>query len=418
MCLTELDFSKDITRIIQNSGPEDGGTTPGRFPYSYWVKTSVSTPANNPNDLSGQPPPMPPIPCQPVPPADVQAAFNCMETHCDTIANDTGPMGGQGTLPGSTDCLSSNCSGPISTFLFNSQYNACFDCIIDYVASDQQYSTALQQCTTVAETPYGFDGQLPNLILSRYPLLDTDYYVLPSSQYRQGVLFSRVQLEDQQVDFYCGFFTSTLVAQDLPYTGPYGNGGSASTSDEGGAYANEQYLQALNLINWVKQKSGDPSWQPCPATVGGPDGGTQTNCVHPAIIMGDWRASVGVANPGPQDGGLFTSPSSIVPGTVGTLANAAGWTAVAAPGWVPQCMYCPQAENPLNVGETKGYFMTQPFLYAWGANKQSATTAAQVESLLYTQPAVSAGATSGFPAGTMLPLSQYFGVNVQLVRPF
>ena len=419
MCLTELDFPKDIQLIVKNSGPEDSGM-PGRFPYSYWQSTSVSTPPTNNStgnyglDINGNPPPTPTIPCQGTPPNLVTDAFNCMIDKCNTNPGDP-----TGTLPGSTDCLSSNCSGPFAQFLLSMQYNACFDCIIDYAASDQRYSVGQNACTTIPETPYGFGGQLPNLILSRYPIIDQDYLVLPSSQYRQGVLWSRIQLEDQQVDFYCGFFTSTLVSQDLPYVGPYGNGGNTSTSAEGGAYANEQNLQALDLIKWVKAKSGDPSWQTCQPSTGGPDAGSGQQCVHPAIIMGDWRASVGVPDAGPQAPPLVTSPSNLVPGTVGILANAPGWTPVSAPGWAPQCTYCPQSDNPLNVGQNAGYFMTQPFLYAWGMSpKMSGPTAAQGEGLLYTTPTVQPGPTSGFDAATLVPLSQYYGLNVQLVRPF
>jgi hypothetical protein len=388
MCLTELDFPKDIQLIIKNSGPEDSGMTPGRFPYSYWVKTSVSTPPTYPNDINGNPPPSPTIPCAAVmPTTPVDNAFKCMEMNCDTTPGDP-----NGTLPGSTDCLSSHCSGEFAALLLNTSYNACFDCIVDYVASDQPFSAAQMACTTEMQTPYGFGGQLPNLILSRYPLVQTDALVLPSSQYRQGVLYAKVQLEDQQVDFYCGFFSSTLIAQVLPYVGAYGNGGNPGISAEGGAYANEQYLQALDLIKWVKLKSGN----------------------NPAIIVGDWRASIGVPDAGPQGMGLFTSPTDLVPGTVGTLKDAPNWTLVAAPGWTPQCTYCPQTENGLNVGQTVGYFMMQPFLYNWGAG---AAQAAQVESLIYTNPQVTAGATSGFDAGTQLPLSQYFGLNIGVIRP-
>jgi hypothetical protein len=391
MCLTEVDFVKDIQLIIKNSGPEDSGTTPGRFPYSYWANTKVTTPPTPPygKDINGNDPPQPVIPCAAVmPTTPVDNAFACMEQHCDTTQGDP-----NGTLPGSTDCLSSNCSGQFAALLLNTSYNACFDCIIDYVASDQPFSVAKTACTTEMQTPYGFGGLLPNLILSRYQLLDSDALILPSSQYRQGVLYSKVQLEDQQVDFYCGFFTSTLVAQVLPYVGPYGNGGNPGIPDEGGAYANEQNLQATDLIKWVKLKSGN----------------------NPAIIVGDWRASVGVPEAGMPGPGMFTPPINLVPGTVGTLGAPGAFTPIAAPGWTPQCTYCPQTDNPLNVGQTVGYFMMQPFLYNWGPG---AAQAAQVESLIYTNPQVPAGPTSPqFDAGTLLPLSQYYGLNIQVIRP-
>jgi hypothetical protein len=382
MCLTELDFVPDIQQIVANAGPVDSGA-PGRFPYSYWVKTGVGTAPSDPRDLNGQTPPAPTTPpCGgSVSQSDVTNAFDCMVKNCNTT-----PGMDTGFLPGSTDCLSTNCSGQIGALLLNTSENACFDCIIDYVASDQPYTAAKTACINDVQVPYGFGGQLPNLILSRYPFVATDYFVLPSSQYRQGVLYARVQLEDQQVDFYCGFFTSTLVAQDLPYTGNYGNGGNPNTAQEGGAYANEQWLQAKDLVAWVATKSGS----------------------NPAIIVGDWRASVGVPDAGAQPPPLVTAPSNMVPGTIGTLANG-GWQVATAPGWTPQCTYCPQSDNPLNVGQTVGYFMTQPFLYNWPAN------AAQEESLIYTTPIVQPTPSSGFDA--QVPLSQYFGLNIQVTRP-
>lgn len=398
MCLIELDFRSDITSIIKNAGPIDGGM-PGRFPYSYWAKTSVTTPATYPNEQNGSPPPQPTIPCSMVPMDKVNAVFDCMINNCNTNPGDP-----TGTLPGSTDCLSAKCAADFLPFKFMAStpgYNACFDCIIDYAASDQPYNVGQQACTSIAEAPFGFDGQVSQLILSRYPLLDSDVLILPSTQYRQAVLYSRVQLEDQQVDFYCGFFTSTLIAQDLPYVGPYGNDGDPNSPNTGGAYANEQLLQAQDLIQWVQKKSNGGDGRPA----------------RPAIIVGDWRSSVGVPDAGPPGPGIFAPPIDLVPETVKTLANGQGWTLVSAQNWTPQCTYCPQSENPLNLGQSVGYFMAQPFLYNWGSPTQAAA-AVQEQRLLYTDPsAVTPGPTSEFDAATMVPLSQYYGLNVQVIRP-
>jgi hypothetical protein len=337
-----------------------------------------------------------------VPMATVNDAFQCMIDKCNTNPGDP-----NGTLPGSTDCLSSNCPGAFAVFKLmpTPAYNQCFDCIIDYAASDQPYQAGETACTTAMEQPFGFDGQVSQLILSRYPIVDQDVLILASTQYRQAVLYSRVQLEDQQVDFYCGFFTSTLVAQDLPYDGYWGNDADPNSSNTGGAYANEQLQQAQDLINYVKSKSGM-------GTLCTPN--QTTSCAHPAIIVGDWRSSAGVPDAGPQAPPLVTAPSSIVPGTVTALANATGWTQVSAPSWVPQCTYCPQSDNVLNQGENIGYFMTQPFLYNWGTPAQT-MAAVQEEQLLYTMPTVNPGPTSGFDGA--VPLSQYFGLNVQIIRP-
>ncbi len=221
---------------------------------------------------------------------------------------------------------------------------------------------------------------MPLLILSEYPLLESDAYILPSTNYREGVLFSRVQLGCNSVDFYCGSFSSPLIAQDLPYTGNYGAGGNPNSEAEGGAYANEQLLQAQRLVEWVQQKSGTS---------------------HHAIIVGDWRSS-----PSAADGVL----QALAPETLNLLSSAPGWTAISAPQWTPQCTYCPQNVNPLNVGAMVGYFMTQPFLYNW----PQGSAGVQQESLVFTQP--NPAVTFG-DAGAAAPVSTDFGLSFEVVNP-
>jgi hypothetical protein len=195
----------------------------------------------------------------------------------------------------------------------------------------------------------------------------------------------------------------------LPYVGPYGKDADPNTSQQGGAYANEQNLQAQRLVAWVKQTSGDTTMGLAPCT--SPDqidaGGGKT-CVVPAIIVGDWRASKGQLDGGM---GMYAPPTDLVPSTIDTLA--AAFTPVQAPGWIPQCTYCPQNNNVLNTGSSVGYFMNQPFLYAWGS---SPATAVQEEQLLYTTPVVQPSLSSGIDASAV-PLSQYYGLNIQIIRP-
>jgi hypothetical protein len=298
-----------------------------------------------------------------------------MVQNCNTLPGNT-----SGQLPGSTDCLSSHCAAQFSQLLLNTSYNECFNCIVDYVASDQSYASSQTACVNEAQAPFGFAGQVPLVILSSYPLSDGDAFILPSTNYRQAVLFSRLHFGCNSVDFYCGSFTSTLIAQDLPYTGNYGAGGNPSTEAEGGAYANEQLLQAQRLVEWVQQKSG---------------------ASHHAIIVGDWWSG-----PGDADAGV----TGLVPETINLLSSAPGWTAISAPQWTPQCTFCPQSVNPLNTGQLVGYFMTQPFLYNWPPG----TTAVQQESLIFTQP--NAAVTFG-DAGAAAPVSQYFGLSFQVENP-
>ena len=317
--------------------------------------------------------------------AKVSAAYTCMEQYCSTAS----PGDPSGQLVGSTDCLTNSCSAQLGALLFGAPQ--CFDCVIDYASSYQPWGSSQNTCTTAAQPPFGFGGQVSQLILSKYPLLDSDSFILPSTNFRQAVLYSRVQLEDQQVDFYCSFFTSTLVAGSIPYEGFYGAGGDIHSSQTGGAYANEQLLQAQDLIAWVKKKSNG----------------------KPAIIVGDWRASQLYGDGGvpPLDSGLFAQPTDLVPGTLTALGSA--FTAVAAPAppqgnWTPQCTYCPGTDNPLNAGQPNGWFMTQPFLSNWPQAANSVTD----EKLIYTDLTVPGGADAG-----LVPPSQYYGINFKVQRP-
>jgi len=386
MCLVELDFLNDIQALAAMAG--DAGTN--SFPYSYYVHTDQTTPFTTSVEQDGAtPPPVTQPPCGGNTDMNfVQKAFQCMEQYCDTVPNSSA-----GTLAGTTDCLSNNCPGPLGALLeVYSQDPVCFDCIVDHVASNQTYSATQSDCVQKKQTQWGFNGQVSQMILSRYPIIAQDSYILPSTNYRQAILFATVQLPQQQVDFYCAFLSSTLVASSVPYTGNYGAGGTPNDPNAGGAYANEQLYQANLLIDWVKKKS----------------------VKNPAIITGDWRSGLGPNSDGgapPPDSGLFQAPNNLVAPTVSALFGAKGFVPATSSGWAatPQCNFCPGNENVLNAGQADGYFVLQPFLYNWG-NQANAANATTAEQLLYNEPVVIAG-------DAQVPPSQYFGLNVSVLRP-
>jgi hypothetical protein len=210
------------------------------------------------------------------------------------------------------------------------------------------------------------------------------------------VLYAQVQLEDQSVDFYCGFMMTTLNDQALPYNGNYGAGPIQEDAQHQSlqGWENEQALEAVKLAGWVQSKSSS----------------------NPAVIIGDWRSSIGVAADAgtPPAGGVL--PTDLNPSTMrffqgGTLGSnqGPGWTFATPPStftsWGPQCNYCPQQENPYNLSDS--YFVSQPMLVNWPAN------ATLSEQLLFTKGVTSFGAE----AGALAPISPYYGVNVVLARP-
>lgn len=369
MCVVEVDTLEDRQTIINAASPSGGGP----FGYSYTITTNLSTPFTNPQAQNGQVPPAPTSPpCGgSVPTSDVDDIFTCVEQSCSTKA----PGDDTGALLATTSCLSSNCAAPFVKMLGES--SACFDCLVVYFASDETWGTARTACETDARPPLGFQGQNSTMILSRYPLQSSDALILPSTNYRRTVLYSQVQLEDQTVDFYCGFFITTLISSDLPYVGAYGNG----NADSDKSYQAEQLYEAQQLAAWVQQKSQG----------------------RPAIVVGDWRSSLGGG-----DGG--SAPQPISPGTMQYLFGLGnqGWTPASASSWQPQCNYCPQGQNVYD-GPNDSYFMEQPFLVNWTGDATQATTD---ESLLFTQNTVPIGGDAGLG-----PVSPYYGLNIRVLRP-
>jgi len=307
-----------------------------------------------------------------VPSADVDAAFQCMETYCSNRPNDP-----TGSLQTTTDCLSANCAGPILTVKGDSV--ACYDCILDGVVSAEPYGSTETLCESSPTASIGFDGQNSSMILSKFPLSNTDSLVLPSTNYRRTILYAQVQLQDQSIDFYCGFLISTLIASDLPFVGPYGGPADAGLSSQD-EYDNEQLLQAQQLVTWVQQKSAG----------------------RHAILMGDWRSSVAM---GSADGGV-SPPQDLNPMTMTLISGSQGFTAAIAPTFPPQCNYCSGPGNIYNGQDS--YFVEQPFLYNW----PDPTNALTAESIVFTDPTV-----VPLPDGGTGPLSPYYGLNIQVLRP-
>src|ERR1019366_8541620 len=176
------DFPLDITTLTTAVGPVDAGGN-GQFPYSYWFdKASTTTPPTDPRDLNGNTP----GPLLATPPcagntdqALVTEVLQCFEKYCDSV-----PDSGTGVLPKPTDCLVINCllGGGLGTLL--TKYPGCLSCLTDYIGTGGTYSTAQSACETSLQPPFAFNGQVSVLILSRYPLSDTDTFILPSTNFR------------------------------------------------------------------------------------------------------------------------------------------------------------------------------------------------------------------------------------------
>ena len=380
LCLVEVDEPLDQTSII------NAALKSGAYPYSYTIQTNLSTPFTNPVDQNGKTPPAPTTPpCDGVSSDLINAALTCVEQYCSTQP----PGDPTGEINQSTSCLESNCAAPIINVQGATGNGvACYDCLVVSIASGETFATTQNTCTTDVRPPLGFEGNENSLILSRYPLTNTDALILPSTFYRRSVLYAQVELEDQNVDFYCGFLMTTENASALPYVtatgapiGSYGNGATDSQT----AWENEQLYEAQQFVAWQKKKSG----------------------TNPSVVVGDWHSSVAVTGTPPP--GTFL-PNDLSPQTMNYFGTQ-GWVFAAAlppsSAWLPQCNVCPPPENPYN-GAADQYFYSQPMLVNW----PQASTATTDESLLFTQGVLPLGGDAGLG-----PISPYYGVNVTVIRP-
>ena len=385
MCLVEVDTTNDQNNIISVGKG-------GNFNYSFTIPTTLTTPFSNggkTQDGGTCPTSVPPACAQLNSTSSGQTAINnaftCMAQNCSSLPGDM-----SGFLNTTTDCLASSCMGPLGSILVQSR--ECFDCVIDGVSSSEPYSGVQHTCTTVSSPPLGFAGQNNSLILSKYPIKATDSYILTSTYYRRTVLYAEVEFPGGlDVDVYCGFFITPLIATDLPYLGCFGGG--ATTSED--QYLAENLWQANQLTDWVAKKSGK--------------GGSG----NPAVIVGDWRVGLGSTT----DAGAsstFPPPQGIGEATINFMSGQGGLTIANGQNWPPagECNNCPGTVNLLNAPNTTSYFSLQPFLYQWpnptGGNPMLD------EQLIFTQDVIAVG-----DAGTTVnaPISPYYGINFHLLRP-
>jgi hypothetical protein len=153
----------------------------------------------------------------------------------------------------------------------------------------------------------GYDGQNPQLLLSRFPLENQVTYVLPSSWVTLVALKATAKLPGgAAVDVYCTGLGSVRDGLTVPYTGDYGQG----EVDKGG-WANEQRWQAEKLVSFVQRTSGTGK----------------------AVVLGNFQSSRAEG-----DNLEFGEP-----GTLDYLASQ--WQPAAAAGYKPRCTVC--GDNPL-----------------------------------------------------------------------
>ncbi|HEY1697768.1 MAG TPA: hypothetical protein VGG39_36660 [Polyangiaceae bacterium] len=376
MCVLEANRDTDKAAIA--------AAAKARFPYAYYVTTDLDTPfsGQGTDDGGGETPTSGP-PCPPSLASVVDGIIQCLAQSCSTTGDTSGYVPVE-------DCMEHSCPDLFGQLLYSADTTAltCGACLAYNVTSDTPLAQAETSCTTDSRQPFAFQGMTPSMILSRYPLANTQAYELPSTGWRRAGLYAQLQLEDQNVDFYCAQLTSPLLAGLVPYVGAYGTPDAGTT----GGWEAEQDMQVRQVISWVQGIT--------------PPGG------H-AIIAGDWHAGLAASIPA-ADGGAMPVLVDTAPEVLRALDQAYGGPFVRAepPGYAPSCEYCPAPANPYN-GTIGAADLTATFLLGFAPGSALADSFWGTDAGAVTLTYLPFDPDDG-PTG---PLSPYYPRSVQILRP-
>jgi len=275
------------------------------YPYSVQFKDTLDTPFDDPTDQDGgipAPPTSPP--CMPSD-AALQSFLTCAIASCSTSPNDT-----SGTIIASgADCLSNSCYSQGAALAVGEP--ACWSCALAEMESGSPWSKLQSDCEQNVKAGLSFDGDFGAIILSRFPVVSSDQWVLPSTQWRVAIAHAVLAAgASTTFDFYCTFLDTTYTGPTHPYVGQYGGG--APTSDA--EWEAEQLLQAQKLVAYVQRTSGQLGRR--------------------AVVAGNFFA-----------GGSWPAQSISAVGATSTFPTLNTFPLATTPDYVPACTSC--ASNPI-----------------------------------------------------------------------
>ena len=382
VCVTNVNRQDDKVAIASAAA--------ARFPFAFYPTppTDLDTQPADATTIDGGAPQLPPgPPCEGVAQSKIDAFYQCAAKNCSSTRDMSGTIA-------TTNCLTQECTVPGSAlYRQGPPIDACFDCIIYYMTSEESLAYGESECTTDPRQPFTFDGRTSQMILSHYPLAQTRAVVLPGSGFRKALLYAEVELEDQPVDFYCTDLISPNIDGELPYVGAYGKDVAQSLADGGSLTENgwedEQDNQVAKVVAFVQANSAKRK--------------------RPAIVTGFWDASVRAVD---GAGNVLVDDASRE--VVAALDSSLGGAFVRAepPGYVPACDSCPAPTNLYN-GSAAPAQDVMTFLSDFAPNSVTEDTVWGTGNgvTLHTIPYESA------PAGGVGPISEVFPRLVRIVRP-
>ncbi len=217
-----------------------------RFPYTVRFEHGFETPLDDPEDQTGS---IPPANTTPPCAGDTQALFEevmqCLVDNCSTIP---GSVDGKAV---SATCAEEACFIQAAQLLTgDEQARRCYGCAVTSLPEDS-FGVIRDKCTTKPNASLAFDGQSGVMILSKYPLVEAEDWVLPGTWNRRVILRATAKLPNGvDLDVYCNHLTAVFFGPAFPYTGEYGEG---EVGPEG--WAAEQKLQVEKLIAYVSKHS-------------------------------------------------------------------------------------------------------------------------------------------------------------------
>jgi hypothetical protein len=364
LCLNDVWRKEDKDAFIKAA--QDSGA----FPYNAQFETNSKTPAN---DLRLEDGTMPNIPAPRTSCGDnVDLANNlitCIQTKCST-----GAATDDVALLTTADCISSQCLGSVIPLATGDtpEKQGCFGCVVFDLEAYQNFGYVKQDCFDPNGSQGYFKGQNGNLILSKFPTSNTEGYVMPGAGQKRVIVSTTVEPElGKKIDLHCGAMDAIL---DSPfnYYGPY------STHHDAQGYMDEQHLQTVRAIEWIKSRSKDV----------------------PALIGMGVFASEQDPNTDPNTrNAKFVDRNPQVPQLLRTA-----FTSAEADGYHPLCTVCGDT-NPID----------DPSTYAWYhriyINDHFNPAAVVASERRYTENVVPIAGTTG------VPLSENYSYRVKVLRP-
>jgi endonuclease/exonuclease/phosphatase family metal-dependent hydrolase len=198
LCLQELWQPEDLERVTQALAAE--------YPYSH---RSVRAAGGASGPACSE--------------AEATSLLGCLTDHCANVERAGLPL-----------CAIANCAPT-----FTQVATSCQQCVVANQAAED-VNHLVQICSASDGEAAAYEDQTGLLLLSRWPLVASDFLKLESSLGDRGVLKARVERgADGSLDVYCTHLAASLA--EVPYTGPYGS------------WQGERVEQIERLLGWVEE---------------------------------------------------------------------------------------------------------------------------------------------------------------------